>query len=323
MSFVESLFPTNISYRSRTGAGFETFIFDLDSEAEERVSRRSHPRHEYDALYGIRSYADLQAVKKFFIARRGAAVGFRFKDWGDFTTNDDGRTAPSATDVELGVGDGIETEFQLVKKYTDGGATVTRTIEKPVAATTRIALNDGTDHELPWSGYNFTVNTATGLVSITPAPANTYVVKGGCQFDVPVRFGEEADRVLQATHDDFSSGSIGSIPIRELVNSSPVSEEDFPGGAYRWGAIAADVSTSLSLGRCQSVQPTVTSLKFKMPVADDLRTGGPIMFVKNEGSYAIALCASDGTSFYSLPTSTVAEVLLSEASGGSKTWWGK
>ena len=59
----------------------------------------------------------------------------------------------------------------------------TRTIFKPVAGTTLIAVN-GTP-----KSTGIAVDTTTGRVTITsPTPAIGDAVTGGCQFDIPVRF---------------------------------------------------------------------------------------------------------------------------------------
>ena len=115
MSFHEVRFPTGISYGSDGGPGFNTNIIALDSGAEERVARRETAKHIYDVGYGIKDQSDLAAVKTFFMARGGAVHGFRFKDWSDFTSATDGISSYSDTDQTIGVGDGTETDFQLVK----------------------------------------------------------------------------------------------------------------------------------------------------------------------------------------------------------------
>ncbi len=114
---------------------------------------------------------------------------------------------PTATNQAIGIGDGTTTAFQLVKAYSSGAHTWTRTITKPVTGTVTVAL-DGIVQASGWS-----VDTATGLVTFTAAPASGVIVSVGFEFDVPVRF--DTDR-LDVTHDLERLGSITSIPLIEL-----------------------------------------------------------------------------------------------------------
>lgn len=146
--FHEVQFPTDISYGSAGGPGYQTEIVVVDSGAEERISRWANPRRRYNVAYGIRSHVNLHAMTRFYIARRGAENGFRFKDWLDYTTSGTGISAPSPFDERLqrvvdgGVdGNGTATAFQLVKRYTSGLTTRIRAIEKPNGNSVRISIN--------------------------------------------------------------------------------------------------------------------------------------------------------------------------------------
>ena len=76
-----------------------------------------------------------------FHACYGRAYSFRFKDWSDFSTAADGRSAPANTDCEVGVGDGSNRSFQLQKKYVSGSTTEYRVLSKPVSGTVVVALD--------------------------------------------------------------------------------------------------------------------------------------------------------------------------------------
>ncbi|MCF6231703.1 MAG: DUF2460 domain-containing protein [Rhodobacteraceae bacterium] len=104
----------------------------------------------------------------------------------------------------VGVGDGNTTAFQLVKAYSSGAHTWTRTITKPASRTVLVAL-DGVAQASGWS-----VDTTTGLVIFTITPASGVAITAGFEFDVPVRF--DTDR-LDVTHDLERLGSVTSIPL--------------------------------------------------------------------------------------------------------------
>jgi uncharacterized protein (TIGR02217 family) len=206
MAFHEVRFPDDISRGARGGPERRTRIVELASGDEERNSPWADSRRRYDAAYGIRRADDLAAVVAFFEARHGRLYGFRWKDWSDYKSCLPSGS-PSAADQIIGEGDGISTQFQLVKVYASGAQSYARRIVKPVAGTVLVAL-DGTPQGSGWS-----VDPSTGVVSFAAAPGNGVIVTAGFEFDVPVRF--DTDR-LDVTLDIERMGSIASIPLVEI-----------------------------------------------------------------------------------------------------------
>lgn len=206
MAFHETRFPDNISRGARGGPERRTQIVELASGDEERNASWADSRRRYDVAYGIRKADDLAAVIAFFEARGGRLYGFRFKDWSDYKSALPS-VAISRNDQSLGTGTGAATQFQLVKRYTSGAQTWTRTITKPVAGTVLVALN-GVAQPSGW-----TVNTTTGIITFTVAPGLGIAVTAGFEFDVPVRFDSEA---MDVTLDFERLGSITSIPLIEV-----------------------------------------------------------------------------------------------------------
>src|SRR5690606_5919399 len=139
MAFHEVRFPDDISRGARGGPERRTQIVELASGDEERNASWANSRRRYDVAYGIRRADDLAAVVAFFEARNGRLHGFRFKDWADFKSCLPSQV-PSATDQQIGTGDGTTTQFQLVKCYTSGAQSWTRSIAKPVTGSVRVAL---------------------------------------------------------------------------------------------------------------------------------------------------------------------------------------
>ena len=88
---------------------------------EQRNSDWADVGLRFDAGPGVRGEEDLHALIAFFRARRGAALAFRFED--PFDNSSNGMTGiPGAADQLLGTGDGVRTEFALVKHYGGAGA---------------------------------------------------------------------------------------------------------------------------------------------------------------------------------------------------------
>ena len=206
MAFHEVRFPDNISRGARGGPERRTQIVELASGDEERNASWANSRRRYDVAYGIRRADDLAAVVAFFEARNGRLHGFRYKDWADYKSALPSQ-AITATDQQIGTGTGSLQTFQLVKRYTSGAQTWVRTIAKPVAGTVRVAL--GMVEQM--SGW--TVDTTTGLITFTIAPANSVIVRAGFEFDVPVRFDSDT---LDVTLDFERLGSITAIPLLEI-----------------------------------------------------------------------------------------------------------
>lgn len=206
MAFHEVRFPDNISRGARGGPERRTQIVELASGDEERNASWANSRRRYDVAYGIRRADDLAAVVAFFEARNGRLHGFRYKDWGDYKSALPSH-AITPTDQQIGTGTGSLQTFQLAKRYISGAQTWVRTIAKPVTGTVRVAL--GMIEQL--SGW--TLDTTTGVITFTTAPAGGVIVRAGFEFDVPVRFDSDT---LDVTLDFERLGSITSIPLLEI-----------------------------------------------------------------------------------------------------------
>ena len=208
MSFHDIRFPAKLSFGSTGGPERRTEIVALGSGFEERNTPWAHGRRRYDAGLGVKSLNDLYTVIEFFEARRGRLYGFRWKDHLDFRSR--GPLDPiNATDQNIGTGDGVRTIFTLQKSYASGPGTYVRPIKKPVAGTLVVAVSGVP--KIP--GTDFTVDTATGVLTFAVAPASSASVTAGFEFDVPVRF--DTDR-LEISLAAFKAGEVPHIPIVEV-----------------------------------------------------------------------------------------------------------
>jgi len=205
--FHEIRFPTAVSFHSSGGPERKTEIVTLGSGFEERNAVWANSRRRYNAGYGVRSLDDLHAVIAFFEARTGRLAGFRFKDWTDYKSCAPGANA-SPLDQPIGTGDGHTAQFQLSKTYASGPSSWQRAIKKPVAGTVRVAVA-GTERT---SG--FAVDTATGMVAFSSAPATGTAITAGFEFDTPVRFDNDSLTVNLA---NFHAGDIANIPLLEVL----------------------------------------------------------------------------------------------------------
>jgi uncharacterized protein (TIGR02217 family) len=197
MTASEARFPEDISYGSSGGPTFSTSIVSNVGGYEKRNQHWENARAIYNVAHGIKTKAQLSALIVFFRARKGRSQAFRFKDWMDF----------EAIGEIIGTGNGVQTQFQLIKTYASGENTCLRSLSKPVDGTVRIYFNNA----LQSNGY--IVNYTTGIITFASAPASGVIVQADCEFDVPVRF--ETDQ-LSARLEEYGVYSWADIPLVEV-----------------------------------------------------------------------------------------------------------
>jgi len=197
MSFVETQFPSDISYGSSGGPEYSTDVVITQGGHEQRNINWSQARARYNVAHGVKTKTQLEALIAFFRARKGRAIGFRFKDWTDYTVN--GQT--------IGTGDGTQTQFQLIRTYSNGGTEEYRVVSKPVTGSVSVYKNG----VLQTSGV--TINHTTGLVVFSVAPEASAVITADFEFDVPVRFDTDT---LSASLDAYGVHSWLDIPLIEV-----------------------------------------------------------------------------------------------------------
>lgn len=178
--------------------------------AEHRRLVHGLPRRSWSINFTLLRADLASSVLALYHRAYGRYAGFRVRCEDDYSTAIDGRSAPSMLDQSLlYISSGV---YQLRKQYGIGAAALSigrpsRTIYKPVSGTVVIAKNG----VLLSSGV--TVNTATGRVTISPAPLITDAITGGCEFDVPARF----DSAIEVTAVSDRVRDCGSISLIELL----------------------------------------------------------------------------------------------------------
>lgn len=173
MTFTETRLDLGYDFNTVGGPQFNTTVIVLGSGHEQRNSNWAEARGRWQIGDRIYDRAELNYLLNFFRAVRGAAVGFRFKDWSDF----------QGTNELIGVGNGVANQFQMRKTYTIGNQSATRTINKPVSGKTAIDVA-GVPQIGGWS-----VDTTSGVVTFTNPPVGN--VTASFDFDVPVRFEQD------------------------------------------------------------------------------------------------------------------------------------
>ncbi len=203
MSFHEVRFPARLAFGSTGGVERRTEVVGLASGFERRSTPWALGRRRWLVGAGVRSLDDMAELVAFFEARRGRLYGFRFRDFADWKSCAPSRAVGPA-DQALGMGDGVRTTFQLVKRYGD----VVRPIAKPVAGTVRVSVAGA---ELGPSAFE--VDLASGTVTFDAAPAVGAAVTAGFAFDTPARF--DTDRI-DVILESFDTGRLVAVPLVEV-----------------------------------------------------------------------------------------------------------
>ena len=208
MVFHEVRFPASLSFGSTGGPERRTNVVTLANGFEERNTPWAHSRRRYDAGLGMRSLDDIETLIAFFEARMGQMYGFRWKDWSDYKSSA-ASVAPAYGDQDIGVGDGVQSAFVLVKTYRSGSHSYTRPVTKPVLGTVRIGLGQDEMRE----GVDYEIDVTTGVVTFAHPPELNEQITAGFEFDVPVRFDTDQ---IQTSVASFQAGSVPDVPIVEV-----------------------------------------------------------------------------------------------------------
>ena len=266
MAFHDVEVPSGFQYGSAAGVSFATTVQETASGHEFRIARQAQGRHRFRLLKQLLTTTEVMTLKTFQLARRGVLHSFKLTDFADNTTASDGTTAPASNDQTLGTGDGVETTFQLVKRYDVLGANeYTRVLTLPVSGSVVVAVN-GT----PTAA--FTVNGLGQIVLATAAP-NGHIVTAGCRFYVPVRFERD---LLTLQADAFGVWQVPDFDCVEVLNEVEWPERWYAGGSKDWGSISSSVQLAFQDGVLQRFSPT-TAVSAFLPAPNRL-PGGPRIF---------------------------------------------
>lgn len=196
--FHEVQFPTDISYGVHGGATFSTEVAVTDSGYEQRNCNWENSKAIYEISHAIKSQAQMDILIAFFRARKGKAIGFRYKDWVDYKGNQQ----------VIGYGDGEAFVFQLIKNYQNGDIIEKRLITKPVVNTVLVYIDDK-----PISS-GVVIDYTTGQIFFDEAPIAGAYITADFEFDVPVRFDTDQ---LDITIESFGVFSWNDIIIKEII----------------------------------------------------------------------------------------------------------
>lgn len=330
------LLPPGYAYGFTGGPSFDTRITRMDGGGEQRVQVLDEPGWRWSATRkNFSAESDIRNLTNWFLARRGSLYGFLFFDPQDFSTAEDGVSAPTALDQTIGFGDGVQTRFKLRVQYPDPGGMTARTFPRRVVpllgtATGPLAreigyLNAG-DSIAPAVAVAGTTVTSGAVwlqhqkeVILPTPPAMGDRVSWGGLFATPVRFAESTDQGLDRMITGFLSGDaafeVEAIPFDDPVppmpGGSPYGHQDFP-------ALLTDISISAHNGFLVTAEVNA-NVNGYLDDLDNYPPGGPHLFITNSGTSTLTVRDSLGSSVGTVASSGRAWLFVKEDASGNRT----
>lgn len=183
MAFLDERISDEISRNAVFSKARRIVVITSRNGHEHRNELWEGAKREYLIAFGTRDIGLIQQLSAFHERVGGQRDGFRLKDWFDHTSSADPTIPITDADQTLepildDPASGTAHRWQIVKRY----GSVIREITKPVDGTVRIRGHS----------TGFAINHLTGIITfdnpipISPAPTC------GFEFDVPVRFADDA-----------------------------------------------------------------------------------------------------------------------------------
>lgn len=192
------LFPTlpGLSFGAAKAPGFTTKAQRSVSGMEARAAMAAYPLWKFKLSYEFLRHGastELRQMLGFFLARQGSFDSFLFADPED----------NSVTDQNIGTGTGAQKQFQLIRSFGYGAGC---TFDEPVHnvnAVSAIKVNGVTKT----AGTDYTVS-ATGLVTLTTAPANALPITWTGSYYYRCRFAQDETEFNKFMYNLFELRSI-------------------------------------------------------------------------------------------------------------------
>lgn len=235
-AFDEVRFPEKIEFGVSGGPAFFTKVIVTYGGQEQRIENWSEARHRFTSTHGVKDQTELDELLAFFYARRGMGRGFRFRNWLDYASDMVGQfgtpqgdasdntlapasamTAQTIVVMSLGI-----TDYQTIKTYTTAaGDNYVQTIRKiatdntsPGAADSQAAMRVFINAGLLTEGTDYTINSATGVITIIVGFSTADVLSADYLYDIPVRFGKDVSDFTKTAFNVNEWSGIDLVEVR-------------------------------------------------------------------------------------------------------------
>lgn len=332
MGFHDVVYPLKVQYGSQFTMGFSNAQTQVDSGARYVNRNWEDPIRVFDLRSGLNKPETANKYREFYYNRGGSENVWKLEDPTDFTTNASDatkprRTPPTDADVSYGpIADpAIEQfqSFQLVSRYQDESGTYVydRPITKPKENSVVASLLDVvTPISVPQGAI--VVDYLTGQVtidfSLVPGAVAGAVLRMGCEFYVPVRFGEETDQAAGGEWARFNDERLPTSAVEEREDTYLDSLAQ-RGGADNHLDATANFVLSPSI-RVHTIEPGVTHNPILPDVSDLSELGEYFAIVNRSGSTRLLYANASGAVAGAINNGQTARVWLFEDLNGAKTW---
>lgn len=195
----EYLLEPCAAYGWQGGDGFKTTIVEMNNGRENRNAEWAQAKHQYQVPFNNILKSDYIVIKSAHMLCRGQLNAFRFRDELDY----------EASNEIFGEGDGVTTEFQLLKQSLQDGVSYQRLVFAPDVGTV-IRVNGSIN--------GATVDYERGTVTFSPAPADGTALTWTGTFGVWVRFNQDYLPFSidngSGTGERFINGSVDLIEVQ-------------------------------------------------------------------------------------------------------------
>lgn len=165
-------FSDSIEQNARCTIRYATTIVEGTNGREFRNINWDKSRRLYTLEITVGTEAFIE-VRDAFIAQQGPGYAFKFRDPSDY----------QLTLESIGIGDGSDAIWPIIKRYTTNYRTITRNILYPDATTLLVYVNG-----VSTGAYTL---SSDGVITFTSPPAASATISVTCEFDTPVRFDED------------------------------------------------------------------------------------------------------------------------------------
>lgn len=182
-----AIFPSlpGLMWNNSKAPEFTTKTHRAVSGREQRASFQQYPLWTfsltYEFLRDTAAFPELDTLAGFFLARQGSFDSFLYADPSD----------SSVTDMGFGAGNGVQTQFQLVRAYGAGGNAFVEPVQN-----VNVLTNIKVAGIVKTLGTDYTVS-ATGLISFTAAPASGAALTWTGSYYYRVRFTNDSSEYSQ------------------------------------------------------------------------------------------------------------------------------
>lgn len=171
--YIDTRFPIEIAYGSGAAESFETDVFSGENLIEVRQERSTDSQGVYEIAM-VRPATEISAVKVLFLCAAGRLRTFRHWDHRDH----------SVSSAHIGTGNGTLSTFQLIRPFFSSTWYFGKPVTRPVSTSVTVTLNGAPTTE-------FTVDSTSGVLTMTTIPASSVIVRASFEYDREVRFADD------------------------------------------------------------------------------------------------------------------------------------